>query len=109
MLIYSRLASHSGLWGQVLGREQIGPIYVSALSSGVRVWKLKFLILRSFFLFGHVFLLDVLASVFGLGKRELGALSCAICCVEAARREAVQFGGCHYFDRISLFVYQMVL
>ena len=31
------------------------------------------------------------------------------CCVEAARREAVQFGGCHYFDRISLFVYQRIL
>ena len=60
------------------GMEQIGPICVSALSSGVRIQKLKFLILRSFFLFGHAFLLDVLASVIGLGKREFEALSCAI-------------------------------
>ena len=37
--------------------------------------------------------LAVLASVFGLGKRECGArdLSC-FCCAEAARREAVKFG-----------------
>ena len=34
-------------------------------------------------------LLDLLASIIGLGKREYGALSCAICCFEAAKREEV--------------------
>ena len=46
----------------------------------------------------NCFLLDVLASVIGLGKREFGALSRAVCCFEAAKREEVQFGRRHYFD-----------
>ena len=37
-------------------------------------------------------MLAVLASFFGLGKREVEALPCTACCVEAARREAEQFG-----------------
>ena len=54
-------------------------------------YNLKFQIPRSFFLFEHVFLLDVLASIIDLGKREFGALSVLFCCVEAARREATLF------------------
>ena len=82
----------AGLWDQVLGMEQIGPICFSALSSGGGIWKYNVFVLLSFVLFGNVLLLDVLASAFGLGKREHDALSCPVCCFEAARREEVQFG-----------------
>ena len=65
----------AGLWDQVLGMEQIGPICFSALSSGGGIWKHNVFVLLSFVLFGNVLLLDVLASAFGLGKREHVALS----------------------------------
>ncbi len=47
---------------------------------------------RALFILDLFTWLDVLASVFGLGKRECGALPVLFCRVEAARREAVQFG-----------------
>ena len=76
--IYSRLVFQVGLWDQVLGMEQMGPICVSALSSGGRLWKSMFLFCGASFFSESFSLLDVLASVIGLGKRELGALFCAV-------------------------------
>ena len=67
-----------GLWDQVLGMEQMGPICVSALSSGGRLWKSMFLFRGASFFSESFSLLDILASVIGLGKRELGALFCAV-------------------------------
>ena len=43
-----------GLWDQVLGMEQIGPICFSALSSGGGLWKYNVFVLLSFVLFGNV-------------------------------------------------------
>ena len=56
----------------------MGPFCVSALSSGGRLWKSMFLFRGASFLSESFSLLDVLTSVIGLGKRELGALFCAV-------------------------------
>jgi len=73
--------------------EQIGPICISALSSGGIVWKTNVFVRPSFVHFGFVHLVGCFGFGFRLGQARMRSndLFC-FCCVEAARREAVQFG-----------------
>jgi len=91
--IFSRLVFQVGLWDQVLGMEQMGPICVSALSSGGILWKTNIFVRPSFVHFGFVQLVGCSGFGFRLGQARMRS-TCPVllCCVEAARREAVQFG-----------------
>ena len=67
-----------GLWDQVLGMEQMG-LFVFLLCPAAGDYGSKMFWFRRASFYSESFsLLDVLASVIDLGKRELGALSCAV-------------------------------
>ncbi len=73
--------------------EQIGPICISALSSGGIVWKTNVFVRPSFVHFGFVHLVGCFGFGFRLGQARMRSTCPALFyCVEAARREAVQLG-----------------
>ena len=64
--------------GPSFGNGADGAILCFCFVQRREIMEVNVLVSQSFVLLGIVFLLDVLASVFGLGKRELGAFPCAI-------------------------------
>ena len=77
--------------GPSFGKGADGAILCFCFVQRREIMEVNFLVSQIFVLLGFVFLLDVLTSAFGLGKREPGALPCIVC-FETARREEVQFG-----------------
>ena len=98
-----------GLWDQVLGMEQMGPICVSALSSGGILWKTNIFVRPSFVHFGFVHLVGCCGFGFRLGQERMRSidLSCFVVLKQPGGRRCNSEATLVRLS--SLFEYQMIM